>query len=61
MEVAASVTNISCVESIFLSRAEGRGLHVEGEGEGEGNIFFFQNFFFLEKVIIDALKKIRRI
>ena len=47
-------------ESIFLSRVEGRGFQVEGEGSMsrvEGNLFFFQNFFFLEKVTIDALKK----
>ena len=46
-------------ESIFFSRVEGRGLQVEGEGSMsrvEGNIFF-SNFFFSEKVIIDALKK----
>ena len=50
-------------ESIFLSRVEGRGFQVEGEGSMsrvEGNLFF-PKFFFLEKVIIDALKKIRRI
>ena len=41
-------------ESIFLSRVEGRGFHVEGEGA----IFFFQNFF-LEKVIIDAINVIK--
>ena len=49
----------SVLESIFLSRVEGRGLQVEGEGSMsrvEGNIFF-SNFFFSEKVIIDALKK----
>ena len=48
-------------ESIFLSRVEGRGFHVEGEGTKsrvEGNIFFFQ-FFFLEKVIIDAINVIK--
>ena len=36
-------------ESIFLSRVEGRGFHVEGEGtmsRVEGNIFFFHFFFF---------------
>ena len=47
-------------ESIFLSRVEGRGFQVEGEGSMsrvEGNLFFFQIFFFLEKVTIDALKK----
>ena len=59
-------TYISFQESIFLSRVEGRGLQVEGEGSMsrvEGNIFFskFFLFLFLEKVIIDALKKIRRI
>ena len=40
-------------ESIFLSRVEGRGIHVEGEGtmsRVEGNIFFSN---FLEKVIIE--------
>ena len=39
---------------------EGRGFHVEGEGtmsRVEGNIFF-SNFFFLEKVIIDAINVI---
>ena len=49
------------VESIFLSRVEGRGFHVEGEGtmsRVEGNIFFF-HFFFLEKVIIDAINVIK--
>ena len=49
-------------ESIFLSRVEGRGFHVEGEGtmsRVEGNIFFFQFFFFLEKVIIDAINVIK--
>ena len=48
-------------ESIFLSRVEGRGFHVEGEGtmsRVEGNIFF-PNFFFLEKVIIDAINVIK--
>ena len=47
-------------ESIFLSRVEGRGFHVEGEGtmsRVEGNIFF--QFFFLEKVIIDAINVIK--
>ena len=42
-------------ESIFLSRVEGRGFHVEGEGtmsRVKGNIFF--PIFFFEKVIIDA-------
>ena len=37
-------------ESIFLSRVEGRGFHVEGEGtmsRVEGNIFF--PFFFFWK------------
>ena len=46
-------------ESIFLSRVEGRGFQVEGEGSMsrvEGNLFFSQ-FFFSEKVTIDALKK----
>ena len=36
-------------ESIFLSRVEGRGFHVEGEGtmsRVEGNIFFSIFFFF---------------
>ena len=49
------------LESIFLSRVEGRGFHVEGEGtmsRVEGNSFFFQNFF-LEKVIIDAINVIK--
>ena len=41
-------------ESIFLSKVEGQGFHVEGEA----NIFFFQ-FFFLEKVIIDAINVIK--
>ena len=48
------------MESIFLSRVEGRGFHVEGEGTKsrvEGNIFF--PFFFLEKVIIDAINVIK--
>ena len=39
---------------------EGRGFHVEGEGimsRVEGNIFF--QFFFLEKVIIDAINVIK--
>ena len=47
-------------ESIFLSRVEGRGFHVEGEGamsRVEGNIFFSN--FFLEKVIIDAINVIK--
>ena len=38
-------------ESIFLSRVEGRGFHVEGEGtmsRVEGNIFF-PNFFFWKR------------
>ena len=42
---------MSINESIFLSRVEGRGFHVEGEGtmpRVEGNIFF-SNFFFSEK------------
>ena len=50
------------MESIFLSRAEGRGFHVEGEGtmsRVEGNIFFFPFFFVLEKVIIDAINVIK--
>ena len=44
-------------KSIFLSRVEGQGFHVEGEGtmsRVEGNIFF-PIFFFLEKVMIDAI------
>ena len=44
-----------------MSRVEGRGFHVEGEGtmsRVEGNIFF-SNFFFLEKVIIDAINVIK--
>ena len=48
----------SRAESIFLSRVEGRGFHVEGEGamsRVEGNIFFFSKIFLLEKVIIDAI------
>ena len=48
------------LESIFLSRVEGRGFHVEGEGtmsRVEGNIFCLQ--FFLEKVIIDAINGIK--
>ena len=48
-------------ESIFLSRVEGRGFHVEGEGtmsRVEGNIFF-SNVFFSEKVIIDAINVIK--
>ena len=43
------------IESIFLSRVEGRGFHVEGEGtmsRVEGNIL---SNFFLEKLIIDAI------
>ena len=39
---------------------EGRGFHVEGEGAMsrlEGNIFF--QFFFFEKVIIDAINVIK--
>ena len=43
-------------ESVFLSRVEGRGFHVEGEGtmsRVEGNIFF------LEKVIFDAINVIK--
>ena len=47
-------------ESIFLSRVEGRGFHVEGEGtmsRAEGNIFFSK--FFLEKVKIDAINVIK--
>ena len=52
------------LESIFCrgSRVEGRGFHVEGEGTKsrvESNIFFFQNCFFLEKVIIDAINVIK--
>ena len=44
------------LESIFLSRVEGRGFHVEGVGTKsrvEGNIFF------LDKVIIDAINVIK--
>ena len=44
-----------------MSRVEGRGFHVEGEGtmsRVEGNIFF-PIFFFLEKVIIDAINVIK--
>ena len=44
------------MESIFLSRVEGRGFHVEGEGtmsRVEGNIFFSK------KVIIDAINVIK--
>ena len=40
------------MESIFLSRVEGRGFHVEGEGtmsRVEGNIFFFNFFFFWKR------------
>ena len=50
------------IESIFLSRVEGRGFHVEGEGtmsRVEGNIFFSIFFFFFEKVIIDAINVIK--
>ena len=51
------------MESIFLSRVEGREFHVEGEGTKsrvEGNIFFSNFFFFfLEKVIIDAINVIK--
>ena len=39
-------------ESIFLSRVEGRGFHVEGEGtmsRVEGNIFFSIFFFFWKR------------
>ena len=49
------------IESIFLSRVEGRGFHVEGEGTKsrvEGNNFFFE-IFFLDKVIIDAINVIK--
>ena len=41
---------------------EGRRFHVEGEGtmsRVEGIIFFFQLFFFLEKVTIDAINVIK--
>ena len=37
-----------CLESIFLSRVEGRGFHVEGEGTMSRVTFFFQ-FFLLGK------------
>ena len=56
------VSGSLCKESIFLSRVEGRGFHVEGEGtmsRVEGSIFFFQYCFFLEKVIIDAIYVIK--
>ena len=46
-------------DSIFLSRVEGRGFHVEGEGAMSRVTFFFQFFFFLEKVIIDAINVIK--
>ena len=37
-----SGTGPQSVESIFLSRVEGRGFHVEGRGyHVEGNFFFF--------------------
>ena len=42
-------------ESIFLSKVEGRGFHVEGEA----NIFFSEFCFLLEKVIIDAINVIK--
>ena len=54
--------NFSFTESIFLSRVEGRGFHVEGEGtisRVEGNSFFSNCFFFLEKVIIGAINVIK--
>ena len=44
-----------------MSRVEGRGFHVEGDGtmsRVEGNIFFPQ-FFFFEKVRIDAINVIK--
>ena len=50
--VQAEVKSMASDESIFLSRVEGRGFHVEGEGTKsrvEGNIFFFQIFFFFGK------------
>ena len=56
-----SLSQLDASESIFLSRVEGRGFHVEGEGamsRVEGNFFFFENFF-LEKVIIDAINVIK--
>ena len=46
------------MESIFLSRVEGRGFHVEGEGAMSRVTFYFC-FFFLEKVIIDAINVIK--
>ena len=57
-----SVTDYSSLSLSFCrgSRVEGRGFHVEGEGtmsRVEGNIFF--QFFFLEKVIIDAINVIK--
>ena len=45
-----------------MSRVEGRGFYVEGEGtmsRVEGNIFFSNFFFFLEKIIIDAINVIK--
>ena len=47
------------LESIFLSRVEGRGFHVEGEGTMLRVTFFFPILFFLEKVIIDAINVIK--
>ena len=46
-------------ESILLSRVEGRGFHVEGEGTMSRVTFFLNFFFFLEKVIIDAINVIK--
>ena len=53
--------SLAIIESIFLSRVEGRGFHVEGEGamsrvEGKN---FFSKIFFLEKVIIEAINDIK--
>ena len=45
-------------ESIFLSRVEGRGFHVEREGAMSRVTFYFC-IFFLEKVIIDAINVIK--
>ena len=41
------------------SRVEGRGRGYHVEGRGSRVTFFFPNFYFLEKVIIDAINVIK--
>ena len=47
-------------ESIFLSRVEGSMSRARVPCRGSRVTFFFSNFLFLEKVIIDAINVIKK-